>query len=127
MILNTVQKIVKPIKSFFCFINGLSDLFPFTRFILINMGCLRYISFMKIIVIITTFCAGDIVFDRIRPQTQNLFHNNSNIWHKYTVFFLQSNLLKSIHDKLNPQKIYFYLLNMTTRFRLSLKSIKWKA
>ena len=40
---------------------------------------------------------------------------------------MQSNLLMSIHDRFNPQKIYFYLFNSVTRFRLSLKSINWKA
>ena len=80
---------------------------------------------MKTFAITTSFCEGGIVFDRIRPDTQNLFQNKSKFWQKYTKFFLQSNLLKSIHDKLNPQ-IYFYLFNSATRFRLSLKFINWK-
>ena len=82
---------------------------------------------MKIIALINSFCAGDIIFDQIVPDTQKIHQNKSKIWHKCTKFFLQSNLLKSIHDKLNPQKIYFYLFNSATRFRLSLKSINWKA
>ena len=41
-----------------------------------NMGGLRYIfSFMKIIAIITSLCAGDIVFDQIVPDTQKIHQN----------------------------------------------------